>query len=270
MWRLTVVAAPEFIQRDPTSFNPWDSDRVSGGTSPRPPGRAVSDPTRCSRHCSLTCKCHPATFFRHQFSHHFSPNHSVIIKAAVQYSVNSGSTGVTSEAFYITDQATSSFVMSGGTLNWQTSEPHRRSVVVCLSAVKQVRLIPPVVSFNLETPRRRLDSIFNFRPFPNATYPAFLGITGPSGSGNSLRTSNGINVDFRLLAMVIDAGTTFDIRSIAGTAGNKTHELARDFLMAVRPGTTTAPSIRVPVKVVFKAQHKPSTVAPIPGFTTRR
>lgn len=133
--------------------------------------------------------------------------------------VHSGSTGVTSEVFYITDQASSSFVMSGGTLNLQRPNRTGGTVVdmfIC-GAVGTVNSTGGIVQFgNASTP---LGSTFNFRPFPNSTYPAFR-ITGPSGSGNSLRTSNGSTSNFRLLAMVIDAGTTFDIRSIAGTAGN--------------------------------------------------
>lgn len=133
--------------------------------------------------------------------------------------VNSGSTGVTSEVFYVTDQATSSFVMSGGTLNLQRPNRTGSSVVdmfICGNS-GTVNSTGGIVQFgNASTP---VGSTFNFRPFPNATYPAFR-ITGPSGSGNSLRTSNASTSNFRLLAMVIDAGTTFDIRSIAGTAGN--------------------------------------------------
>ena len=103
--------------------------------------------------------------------------------------VNSGSTGVTSEVFYVTDQATSSFVMSGGTLNLQRPNRTGSPVVdmfICGNS-GTVNSTGGIVQFgNASTP---VGSTFNFRPFPNATYPAFR-ITGPSGSGNSLRTSN--------------------------------------------------------------------------------
>lgn len=133
--------------------------------------------------------------------------------------INCGSTGVSTEVFYITDLAASSFVVSGGTLTIEENNTTGSSIMdmtIC-GNVGTVTVTGGVVQFGNATTVN--NSTFNFKPFPNATYPAFR-ISGASSSNNKLQPSNGSTANYRLLGLDIEAGTTFDNRSISGSAGN--------------------------------------------------
>ncbi|MFN8145572.1 MAG: hypothetical protein U0073_14210 [Bacteroidia bacterium] len=133
--------------------------------------------------------------------------------------VNCGSTGVSTEVFYITDLAASSFTMSGGTITIEQNNTTGASIMdfFFCGNTGTVNVTGGVVQFGDASTAN--NSSFNFKPFPNATYPAFR-VSGASGSNNKLMPSNGSTSNFRLLGLEIEAGTSFDIRSISGAAGN--------------------------------------------------
>lgn len=133
--------------------------------------------------------------------------------------INCGSTGVSTEVFYMTDLAASSFVMSGGTITIEENNTTGGTILdfsFC-GNVGTVNVTGGVVQFGNASTTNNTN--FNFKPFPNATYPAFR-VSGAAASNNKLQPSNGSTANFRLLGLDIEAGTTFDIRSIAGAAGN--------------------------------------------------
>lgn len=130
-----------------------------------------------------------------------------------------GTSGVGSEIFYITDKATSSFTMSGGTITMQrpnTTGGGNLDFAFC-GVVGTVNTTGGVIQFgNASTP---LNSTFNYKPFPGTTYPVFR-ISGPASSGNKLQGSNGSTWNSRMLGIEIEPGTTFDNRNISGTSGD--------------------------------------------------
>lgn len=119
------------------------------------------------------------------------------------------------EVFYITDKAASSFTMSGGTLTFQKSTIGGTNVVdftIC-GAAGTVNVTGGVVQFgNASTPA---NTTFNFKPFPSVTLPAFR-ISGPSTNGTTLMPSKSSTANVWILGLEIQAGGTYDIRSISG------------------------------------------------------
>jgi hypothetical protein len=133
--------------------------------------------------------------------------------------LNYGTTGTTRSVFCVNDVANSSFNMSAGTIILQNPNSAGTSTVdfAINGTLGTVTTTGGTVQFgNASTPTGRT---FSFRPYPNATYPNFV-ITGSAAAAISLRTSVNSVANFVLRSLYIDANKTFDIRSIAGTAGD--------------------------------------------------
>lgn len=133
--------------------------------------------------------------------------------------LNYGTTGVASEVFYITDLTASTFYMSGGTITLQKRNTTGSTVIDCSIPGNNgtITTTGGTIRFgNASTPN---NTNFNIKPFASATYPV-LRVSGATSSNNKLQSSNGVTSNYRILGLQIDAGTTFDIQSISGSAGN--------------------------------------------------
>ncbi|MEO8086604.1 MAG: hypothetical protein ABI763_07280 [Bacteroidota bacterium] len=133
--------------------------------------------------------------------------------------LNTGTTGSTRSVFCVNDVANSSFVMSAGTIILQN--PNSSGTATVDFAINgtngTVTTTGGTVQFgNASTPTGKT---FNFRPYANALYPNFK-ITGTAAAAITLRPSQNATANFMLSSLYIDAAKTFDIRSIAGTAGD--------------------------------------------------
>jgi hypothetical protein len=132
--------------------------------------------------------------------------------------LNSGTTGSNRQIFMVNDRTTSSFVMSGGTIILQKPNTAGTGTVdfhLCGSGT--VTSTGGTIQFgNASTPA---GARFGFRTFANVTMPHFR-VTGPAANAITLAPSTGSTTNFRLLSLYIDAGKTFDIRSLAGTAAD--------------------------------------------------
>lgn len=133
--------------------------------------------------------------------------------------LNTGTTGSTRSVFCVNNVANSSFFMSAGTIILQTPNSTGTSTTdfAINGSAGTVTTTGGLVQFgNASTATGKT---FSFTPYANATYPNFE-ITGSAGAAISLRTAQNTTADFKLLSLYIDANKTFDIRSIAGTAGD--------------------------------------------------
>ena len=133
--------------------------------------------------------------------------------------LNYGTARTTRSVFCVNDVANSSFIMSAGTIILQN--PNAAGTATVDFAINgtngTVTTTGGLIQFgNASTPTGRN---FSFRPYPNALYPNFR-ITGTAVAAITLRPSQNATANFRLSSLYIDAGKTFDIRSIAGTAGD--------------------------------------------------
>lgn len=133
--------------------------------------------------------------------------------------LNTGTTGSTRSVFCVNDVANSSFVMSAGTMILQN--PNSSGTATVDFAINgtngTVTTTGGIVQFgNASTPTGKT---FSFRPYANALYPNFV-ITGSAAAAITLRPSQNATANFKLSSLYIDANKTFDIRSIAGTAGD--------------------------------------------------
>lgn len=133
--------------------------------------------------------------------------------------LNCGSTGTSSEVFFVNDVASSSFTMSDGVITIQKHNSSGGSNSadwgICGSAGTVNTTGGTVVFGNSSTAA----SSFDFIPFANAVQPSFK-VTGPTATAIKLQTSKGATANFKLLSLYIDTNKTFDITSISGTAGN--------------------------------------------------
>lgn len=133
--------------------------------------------------------------------------------------LNSGTTGTTRSVFCVNDVANSSFIMSAGTIVLQnTNSAGTATVDFAINGTNgTVSTTGGTVQFgNASTPSGKT---FSFRPYASALYPNFV-ITGAAGAAITLRPSQNATANFQLSSLYIDANKTFDIRSIAGTAGD--------------------------------------------------
>jgi hypothetical protein len=133
--------------------------------------------------------------------------------------LNTGTTGTNRQVFCVNDVANSVFFMSGGTITLQKPNiagTNTYDVGICGTLGTNTVTAGSIIFGNTSTPA---NAQFNFRPFANATYPHFR-LSGPAASAVFLRTSANSTANFRLLSLTIDAGKTFDIRSITGTPGD--------------------------------------------------
>lgn len=133
--------------------------------------------------------------------------------------LNSGTTGTTRSVFCVNDVANSSFIMSAGTIVLQNPNSAGTATVdFSINGTNgTVTTTGGTVQFgNASTPTGKT---FSFRPYASALYPNFK-ITGTAIAAISLRPSQNSTANFMLSSLYIDAGKTFDIRSIAGTAGD--------------------------------------------------
>ena len=133
--------------------------------------------------------------------------------------LNTGTTGTTRSVFCVNDVANSSFFMSAGTMILQN--PNSSGTATVDFAINgtngTVTTTGGLVQFgNASTPTGKT---FSFRPYASALYPNFR-ITGTAAAAITLRPSQNATSNFMLSSLYIDAGKTFDIRSIAGTAGD--------------------------------------------------
>ncbi len=133
--------------------------------------------------------------------------------------LNPGSTGTNRQVFNVNDVAGSIFNMTGGTITLQKPNTAGTSITdfgVC-GINGTVTSTGGIIQFgNGVTPS---GAAFSFRPFGGVTQPHFR-ISGQAGLPNSLAPSFSSTVNFRLLSLYIESGKTFDIRSIAGAAGD--------------------------------------------------
>ncbi len=133
--------------------------------------------------------------------------------------LNTGTTGTTRSVFCVNDVANSSFIMSAGTMILQNPNSTGTSTVdFAINGTNgTVNTTGGIIQFgNTSTPTGKN---FSFRPYATKLYPNFK-ITGNAGAAISLRPSQNSTANFMLMSLYIDAGKTFDIRSIAGTAGD--------------------------------------------------
>jgi fibronectin-binding autotransporter adhesin len=133
--------------------------------------------------------------------------------------LNNGTSGTTRSVFCVNDVANSSFIMSAGTIILQN--PNASGTATVDFAINgtngTVTTTGGTIQFgNASTPTGKT---FSFRPYANALYPNFV-ITGTAAALITLRPSQNATANFKLSSLYIDAGKTFDIRSIAGTAGD--------------------------------------------------
>jgi len=133
--------------------------------------------------------------------------------------LNYGTTGTTRSVFCVNDVANSSFIMSAGTMILQNPNISGTATVdfAINGTAGTVTTTGGTVQFgNTSTPTGKT---FSFRPYASALYPNFK-ITGTAVAAITLRPSQNATANFLLSSLYIDAGKTFDIRSIAGTAGD--------------------------------------------------
>jgi hypothetical protein len=132
--------------------------------------------------------------------------------------INTGVTGTSEHLFCVNNVANSSFFMSGGTIIFQKPNNYplytNFDVGICST---NVTTTGGTMQFgNAST---AAGSYFSFVPMPNSTYPHFY-VTGPAGNAITLAGSVNSTANFMLLSLKIDANKSFDIRSVAGTAGD--------------------------------------------------
>ena len=133
--------------------------------------------------------------------------------------LNTGTVGTSRSVFCVNDVANSSFIMSAGTIILQS--PNISGTATVDFAINgtngTVTTTGGIVQFgNAST---LTGKTFSFRPYASALYPNFV-ITGNAAAAITLRPSQNATANFRLSSLYIDANKTFDIRSIAGTAGD--------------------------------------------------
>ena len=133
--------------------------------------------------------------------------------------LNSGTTGSNRQLFYINDVASSSFVMSSGTMTFQ--KPNTAGALTIDCSINGTNGTVNVTGGTMQfgNASTAAGSIFNFRPYANALYPNFK-VTGSSANTTTLATSYGSTSNFKLMSLYIDVNKTFDIRSIGGALGD--------------------------------------------------
>jgi hypothetical protein len=133
--------------------------------------------------------------------------------------LNSGSTGAAGPLFNINDVAGSSFTMINGKIviqNPNTTPSLNTDFSLC-GTEGTVNVFSGTVEFgNTFT---NANAVFSFAPFPGVVQPNFH-VTGAVSNAIVLCTAPNAVSDFQLLSLQIDANKIFDIRSIAGTAGD--------------------------------------------------
>jgi hypothetical protein len=148
--------------------------------------------------------------------------------------VNTGSTGTNTHIFSVNDVANSTFNMSGGTITFakpNTLGLTNFDVGICGN---NGTVTTTGGTFQFGTSATSTCR-FSFVPSANVTYPHFY-ITGPSASIVTLGTSVNSTANFRLLSLNIDSNKGFDVRSVAGTAG----DAKQMTLLSTVPSTTNA------------------------------
>ncbi len=133
--------------------------------------------------------------------------------------LNSGATGTNRQVFFISDVANSSFQMSGGTITLE--KPNTAGVGTIDASICGTNGTVMTTGGTIQFGDNATASgkTFNFKPYAGAIYPNFK-ITGLNAALITLATSSGSTSDFKLQSLYIDAGKTFDIRSVAGSPGN--------------------------------------------------
>lgn len=134
-------------------------------------------------------------------------------------SLNTGTTGTNRQVFVVNDKVNSVFNMTAGTITIE--KPNITGVatidVSIPGTLGTVTTTGGTIVFG--TTNTANGAIFNFKPYPSATYPNFK-ITGNSANTGTLATSTGTTQNFKLLSLYIDVNKTFDIRSVSGATGD--------------------------------------------------
>ncbi len=133
--------------------------------------------------------------------------------------LNCGSNGTSVEPFFIPDVSASSFEMSGGTITIQSSSyggPSTTDFSIC-GVNGTVNTTGGTIQFGNSLTTS--GDIFTFKPCVNAVQPNFK-VTGDPGASITLCVTQTSTLSFRLLSLYIDAGKTFDIRSLNGSSGD--------------------------------------------------
>lgn len=146
--------------------------------------------------------------------------------------LNNGTSGTSNELFKISDVASSIFQTSGGNIIFEKPNSSglgsKIDLTVC-GTNGSVNCTGGEIRFgNSNTP---INSTFNFQPFSNVCLPKVI-IDGPSGNSvKVMPSSSSASTDhYCFLGLQINAGNTFDNRSISGTNGDgKTMFLKQNF-----------------------------------------
>ena len=133
--------------------------------------------------------------------------------------VHCGSTGTNQDLFFMNDKSSSIFTMTGGTIiiqNHNLSGGPNVDFGLC-GTNGTVTITGGTVQFGNSSTTN--GTTFDFLPLAGVTQPN-IKISGAASSGNKLMTTASSSTDFKFLSLYISAGTTFDIQSISGSAGN--------------------------------------------------
>lgn len=133
--------------------------------------------------------------------------------------LNTGTNGTTDEVFQVNNNASSRFTMSDGIITLQNPNAGGGSVSdfsLCGSAGTVLSTGGTIEFGNASTGS---GAVFTFVPYPGIVMPN-IHVTGSVAASVTLRPSAGSTVDYSFISLQIDAGKTFDNRSVSGAAGD--------------------------------------------------
>ncbi|MBK6447277.1 MAG: hypothetical protein IPF81_18895 [Bacteroidetes bacterium] len=134
-------------------------------------------------------------------------------------SLNTGTTGTNRNVFVVNDKVNSVFNMTAGTITIE--KPNITGIatidVSIPGTLGTVTTTGGTIVYG--TAATANGAIFNFKPYPSATYPHFR-ITGSAVKTATLASSTGSTANMKLLSLYIDVNKTFDIRSVSGATGD--------------------------------------------------
>jgi hypothetical protein len=147
--------------------------------------------------------------------------------------VNTSATGSTAHLFCINNVPASSFFMSGGTIILQ--KPNTTGYLNFDVGIPDTNVTTTGGTIQFGNASTPTGSYFSFVPLANRIYPHFY-VSGAAATAVSLAPSVNSTANFKLLSLNIDPNKSFDVRSIAGTAGDSKQMT----LLSNVPATTNA------------------------------
>lgn len=136
-----------------------------------------------------------------------------------QVELNTGTNGTTDEVFQVNNNASSRFTMSDGLITLQKPNTGGGSVSdfsLCGNAGTVLSTGGTIVFGDASTGS---GAVFTFVPYPGIVMPN-IHVSGSAAANVTLRPSAGSTVDYSFISLQIDAGKTFDNRSVSGAAGD--------------------------------------------------